>query len=545
MSTVLSFLETFPVHFRMSTIMASTNHGPPATKRAKIGEVSNVTVKLEKEDIGGHENGANDGSKNHNAVNKRGKDGVDERSKCCPYLDTINRSVLDFDFEKLCSVSLSKVNVYACLICGKYFQGRGIGTHAYLHSVAVSHHVFLNLNTLKFYCLPDNYQVIDSSLDDITYVLKPTFEEEDISQFDVSCKMYLAHDGTSYLPGVVGLNNIKCNDYCNVILHSLSHVSPVRNYFLKEDNYKTIIDKRPVGDNLSVLVSRFGELIRKLWNAKNFKAHVSPHEMLQSVVDCSQKKFQITQQEDPIQFLSWFLNSLHSGLNGTKKDDSSIIYQTFRGSMKIYTRKMIPINVSIDERLQLMLTEEYKEREETSPFLYLTLDLPPPPLFTDEKRENIIPQVPLSTLLSKFNGSAEKEYKTYKDSEMKRFQMIKMPQFLILYIKRFTKNTFFKEKNPTIVNFPIRDVDMSDLLLLQPDDVDTSDKRHPKPVYDLISNIIHEGNPDAGKGTYRLHILHRGSGRWFEMQDLHVTEILPQMIPLSESYIQIWKRQDV
>lgn len=42
----------------------------------------------------------------------------------CPYLDTINRNVLDFDFEKLCSVSLSKINVYACLVCGKYFQGR-------------------------------------------------------------------------------------------------------------------------------------------------------------------------------------------------------------------------------------------------------------------------------------------------------------------------------------------------------------------------------------------------------------------------------------
>lgn len=31
-----------------------------------------------------------------------------------------------------------------------------------------SHHVFLNLHTLKFYCLPDNYEIIDSSLEDIT-----------------------------------------------------------------------------------------------------------------------------------------------------------------------------------------------------------------------------------------------------------------------------------------------------------------------------------------------------------------------------------------
>jgi hypothetical protein len=29
---------------------------------------------------------------------------------------------LDFDFEKCCCVSLSHVNVYVCLVCGKYFQ---------------------------------------------------------------------------------------------------------------------------------------------------------------------------------------------------------------------------------------------------------------------------------------------------------------------------------------------------------------------------------------------------------------------------------------
>ncbi|KAA3671290.1 uncharacterized protein DEA37_0011519, partial [Paragonimus westermani] len=50
------------------------------------------------------------------------ENGEDLRSRTCPYLDTINRNMLDFDFEKLCSVSLSHLNVYACLVCGKYYQ---------------------------------------------------------------------------------------------------------------------------------------------------------------------------------------------------------------------------------------------------------------------------------------------------------------------------------------------------------------------------------------------------------------------------------------
>ena len=42
------------------------------------------------------------------------------------------------------------------------------------------------------------------------------------------------------------------------------------------------------------------------------------------------------------------------------------------------------------------------------PFLYLTLDLPAAPLYKDEIEHNIIPQVPLSNLLAKFNGFTEK-----------------------------------------------------------------------------------------------------------------------------------------
>jgi U4/U6.U5 tri-snRNP-associated protein 2 len=48
---------------------------------------------------------------------------------------------------------------------------------------------------------------------------------------------------------------------------------------------------------------------------------------------------------DPIEFLSWFLNSLHLTLNGTKNENSSIIYKTFQGKMKVYTRKIPPVDL--------------------------------------------------------------------------------------------------------------------------------------------------------------------------------------------------------
>nr|NVI72019.1 putative U4/U6.U5 tri-snRNP-associated protein 2 [Cucujiformia] len=117
-----------------------------------------------------------------------------------------------------------------------------------------------------------------SSLDDIKYVLNPTFTKGHIEHLDASIKLSRAIDGSLYMPGIVGLNNIKANDYCNVVLQvvifqALSHVSPLRNYFLREENYSKI--KRPPGDSAFLLVQRYGELMRKLWNPRNFKAHVS------------------------------------------------------------------------------------------------------------------------------------------------------------------------------------------------------------------------------------------------------------------------------
>ena len=45
-----------------------------------------------------------------------------KKENCSSLLtDQIRRHLLDFDFEKMCSVSLSRLHVYCCLKCGKYF----------------------------------------------------------------------------------------------------------------------------------------------------------------------------------------------------------------------------------------------------------------------------------------------------------------------------------------------------------------------------------------------------------------------------------------
>ena len=96
--------------------------------------------------------------------------------------------------------------------------------------------------------------------------------------------------------------------------------------------------------------------------------------------------------------------------------------------------------------------ETQKEME----YLLLGLDLPPAPLFHDDAQQNVIPQVALFELLKKFDGVSTHECKTYKDTTMKTYRLKSLPKYLIMHIKRFKKNIFYVEKNPTIVNFPVK-----------------------------------------------------------------------------------------
>ncbi len=45
---------------------------------------------------------------------------------------------------------------------------------------------------------------------------------------------------------------------------------------------------------------------------------------------------------DPVDFLSWFLNTLHFALCTGDRKGHSIVHDTFQGEMKIKTRKLPP-----------------------------------------------------------------------------------------------------------------------------------------------------------------------------------------------------------
>lgn len=176
----------------------------------------------------------------------------------------------------------------------------------------------------------------------------------------------------------------------------------------------------------------------------------------------------------------------------------------------------------------------------TKPFLFIPLEIPPPPLFKDEIEGNVIAQISLLELLEKYNGLKEDITKQY---EIKRYSFDKLPKYLIFCLKRFSFNYFFTERNSTIINFNINGLDMAQFVdPLSLKKMPTNEST----IYNLIANIVisQESMLDgANKPCYILQIYHKGLNKWFEIQDLHIKEVMPQMITISESYIQIWERQ--
>ncbi|KAH7305156.1 U4/U6.U5 tri-snRNP-associated protein 2 [Rhexocercosporidium sp. MPI-PUGE-AT-0058] len=447
------------------------------------------------------------------------------------YLDTIKRGVLDFDFEKLCSVSLSNINVYACLVCGKYYQGRGPKSHAYFHALEVGHHVYINMQTQKVYVLPEGYEVKNKSLDDIKFVSDPRYTKEEVMALDREAKTAWALGGKEYAPGFVGMNNIKENDYFNVVVQALSHVPPLRNYLMMED-FSTSPE----------LVKRFSILVRKIWNPRAFKSHVSPHELLQEISLKSSKRFNLTSQSDPVDFLSWFLNNLHLALGGSKtKPGSSMIQRVFQGKLKVESQA---ITAKADAGDRLRFEEAATVQTDVNRFMFLTLDLPTAPLFQDELERNIIPQIPLTNILSKYDGLNAQEHL----KQRKRYRLLHpLPPFLLFHIKRFSKNKFVEERNPTIVTFDARNLDMSPY-------VEPNPELHPpgEPIwYDLVANIVHEairGREDAVEGeqekrAWKCQIRDRGREEWVVVQDLFVEKTQKELLYLGESYLQVWERR--
>jgi U4/U6.U5 tri-snRNP-associated protein 2 len=128
----------------------------------------------------------------------------------------------------------------------------------------------------------------------------------------------------------------------------------------------------------------------------------------------------------------------------------------------------------------------WEETTQEVPFTYLSLDIPPIPLFRDSEGSQTIPQLPLFQIFSKFDGNQWTDQVTKEAHYRKRYRIRKLPRYLILHLARFTKNNFSLEKNPTVVTFPVRNLELKDYLF---ENSGLDENSGPLPTASQIKNL--------------------------------------------------------
>lgn len=471
------------------------------------------------------------------------------------YLNTVNKKVLDFDLEKICCVSLATINIYCCLTCGKFYQGRSKNSYAYNHAVDNStHKLFINLDNLRVFVLPEGQEILNSdstTLNDIRSLINPVHNAITVqhSLYDPNATKSYDLNRNQYKVGFLGLsriNNNSRNNFQSVVLQLFSHLHLIRDWYLVNtspialDNLKPVENLNAILDNALLKVKnnynlnlKLGLFFRKYWYTKLFKTHIAPYDLLNFINKVSNGVFldNTLDNNDPKFFLNWLLNNLNLGFKNKK---SNILTKSIQGKIKVddYDEEQNKITKSV-----------------VTNFWQISLQLPDKKILST-KNVSLIEQISLSQLLAaKFSKSS-----VITETISRKYSLLSLPNYLILNFDRFNKN-FRHNFNDIVIKFDLESLDMSPYV---------ANSSAQTLEYKLIANIVHDSinhqNDEssnsnkkkenellfnANNHNWRIQLLDQLTNEWYEIDNLQVKKINKRLLFLSESYIQVWQRKSV
>ncbi|OSD02956.1 cysteine proteinase [Trametes coccinea BRFM310] len=134
----------------------------------------------------------------------------------------------------------------------------------------------------------------------------------------------------------------------------------------------------------------------------------------------------------------------------------------------------------------------------------------------------------------------------------KRFDLWKVPDVLVVHLKRFSNSRMLRDKIDTFVDFPIEGLDLTDMvgerlvgkrLAEQGVDVQSlgiGDLDEPL-VYDLFAVDEHLGG--LGGGHYRAYAQNHVTGKWYHFDDSYVTPSRPEAAVNANAYLLFYRRR--
>ncbi|KAL3642785.1 hypothetical protein CASFOL_013600 [Castilleja foliolosa] len=113
----------------------------------------------------------------------------------------------------------------------------------------------------------------------------------------------------------------------------------------------------------------------------------------------------------------------------------------------------------------------------------------------------------------------------------KKLGLWRLPEILVIHLKRFSYTKHSKDKLETFVDFPIDEFDLSDYVIRENNMVGSR--------YKLYSVINHYGG--MGGGHYTAFVKHRHD-TWYRFNDKHVASVTEEQIKTKSAYVLFYKR---
>ncbi|KAF0911260.1 hypothetical protein E2562_008019 [Oryza meyeriana var. granulata] len=117
----------------------------------------------------------------------------------------------------------------------------------------------------------------------------------------------------------------------------------------------------------------------------------------------------------------------------------------------------------------------------------------------------------------------------------KKLDLWRLPEILIIHLKRFSYSRYTKNKLETCVDFPIHDLDLSKYIGNRGQQMSNH--------YQLYAISNHYGS--MGGGHYTAYVYHEGKKGWYDFDDRHVGPISEESIKTSAAYVLFYRRIQV
>ncbi|KAM8883297.1 ubiquitin carboxyl-terminal hydrolase 15 isoform 2-T2 [Synchiropus picturatus] len=115
----------------------------------------------------------------------------------------------------------------------------------------------------------------------------------------------------------------------------------------------------------------------------------------------------------------------------------------------------------------------------------------------------------------------------------KKLDLWSLPPVLVVHLKRFSYSRYMRDKLDSLVDFPLRDLDMSEFLI----------NPNAGPCrYDLIAVSNHYGG--MGGGHYTAYAKNKDDGKWYNFDDSNVSPANEDQIVSKAGYVLFYQRQD-